>query len=133
MPCNNVRGNLCTSSFNGSLRFTTPFFISPILSIVVAFDQCVRDEKMLKTLTTHDIHDVTELFSLADKCARVVEGCAWYTPSAQEARKGAKPDASTAAQGVSNKNNNKKNAGGNNQPMAEAPTAAVVAAATGGG
>jgi hypothetical protein len=30
----------------------------------------VRDEKMLEKLTTHDIQDVTELFSLTDKCAR---------------------------------------------------------------
>jgi hypothetical protein len=34
----------------------------------------VRDEKMLEKLTTHDIQDVTELFSLADKCTRVVLG-----------------------------------------------------------
>jgi hypothetical protein len=34
----------------------------------------VRDEKMLEKLTTHDIQDVTELFSLVDKCTRVVLG-----------------------------------------------------------
>jgi hypothetical protein len=38
-------------------------------SVVVVFRQSVRDEKMLEKLTTHDIQDVTELFSLADKCA----------------------------------------------------------------
>jgi hypothetical protein len=43
-------------------------------SVVVAFRQGVRDEKMLEKLTTHDIQDVTELFSLADKCTRVVLG-----------------------------------------------------------
>jgi hypothetical protein len=36
----------------------------------------VRDEKILEKLTRHDIQDVTELFSLADECARVTEGCA---------------------------------------------------------
>jgi hypothetical protein len=45
-------------------------------SIVVAFHQGVRDKKMLEKLTTHDIHDVTELFSLVDKCSRTTEGCA---------------------------------------------------------
>jgi hypothetical protein len=28
---------------------------------------------MLEKLTTHDIQDVAELFSLADKCARAAE------------------------------------------------------------
>jgi hypothetical protein len=35
----------------------------------------VRDEKMLEKLITHDIQDVTELFSQANKCARAAEGC----------------------------------------------------------
>jgi hypothetical protein len=34
----------------------------------------VRDENMLEKLTMHDIQDVTEVFSLADKCARAAEG-----------------------------------------------------------
>jgi hypothetical protein len=42
--------------------------------VVVAFCQGVRDEKMLKKLATHDIQDVSTLFSLADKCAKVTEG-----------------------------------------------------------
>jgi hypothetical protein len=42
--------------------------------IVIAFRQGVRDEKMLEKLTTHDIQDVTELFSLVDKCARTAQG-----------------------------------------------------------
>jgi hypothetical protein len=57
----------------------------------------VRDEKILKKLTTHDIQDVVELFSLADKCARTAEGHAWHTPPAPEVRKGGKPDVSAAA------------------------------------
>jgi hypothetical protein len=43
-------------------------------SIVFAFHHGVRDEKILEKLTTHDIQDVTELFSLANECARVTEG-----------------------------------------------------------
>jgi hypothetical protein len=42
--------------------------------VVVAFRQGVRDEKMLVKLATHDIQDVSVLFSLADKCAKVAEG-----------------------------------------------------------
>jgi hypothetical protein len=34
----------------------------------------VRDEKMLEKLATHDVKDVSELFSLADKCVRDAEG-----------------------------------------------------------
>jgi hypothetical protein len=52
---------------------------------------------MLEKLATHAIQDVTELFSLTDKCARDAEGRAWHTPPAPEAGKGAKPDASAAA------------------------------------
>jgi hypothetical protein len=48
-------------------------------SVVVAFQQGIRDEKMLKKLATHDVQDVSELFSLADKCARAAEGCAWHS------------------------------------------------------
>jgi hypothetical protein len=44
-------------------------------SIVVAFRQGVRDEK----LATHDVQDVSTLFSLADKCARAAEGRAWHS------------------------------------------------------
>jgi hypothetical protein len=36
-------------------------------SVVVAFCQGVRDEKMLEKLATHDVQDVFALFSLADK------------------------------------------------------------------
>jgi bacterioferritin-associated ferredoxin len=42
--------------------------------MVVAFCQGVRDEKILKKLATHNIQDVFALFSLADKCAKAVEG-----------------------------------------------------------
>ena len=39
-------------------------------SIITAFLQGVRDEKMLEKLATHKVESVTTLFSLADKCAR---------------------------------------------------------------
>jgi hypothetical protein len=48
-------------------------------SIITAFHQGVRDEKMLEKLATHDVETVTTLFALADKCARVAEGCAWHS------------------------------------------------------
>jgi hypothetical protein len=75
---------------------------------LVAFHQGVRHEKMLEKLTTHDIKDVAELFSLADKCARAVEGHAWHTSPVLKAGKDSKPNTGTAAQGGDNNNNNKK-------------------------
>jgi hypothetical protein len=47
----------------------------------------VRDEKMLEKLTTHDIQDVVELFSMADKCARAAEGHAWHAQPTLEVGK----------------------------------------------
>jgi hypothetical protein len=85
---------------------------------------------MLEKLTTHDIQDVIELFSLADKCTRAADGRAMHTPPAPEVGKGGKLNVSAAVQdgGSKNKNNKKKKADGNNQPLAGAPTAAVAAA-----
>jgi hypothetical protein len=48
-------------------------------SIITAFRQEVRDEKMLEKLATHDVETVTTLFALADKCARATEGRAWQS------------------------------------------------------
>jgi hypothetical protein len=48
-------------------------------SIITAFRQGVRDKKMLEKLATHDVEIVTTLFTLADKCARAVEGHAWHS------------------------------------------------------
>jgi hypothetical protein len=48
-------------------------------SIITAFRQGVRDEKMLEKLATHDVKTVTTLFALADKCARAAEGRAWHS------------------------------------------------------
>jgi hypothetical protein len=101
---------------------------------VVAFHQGVRDEKILEKLATHDIKDVAEPFSLANKCARAVKGRAWHAPPAPEAGKDGKPETSAAAQGGGSKNKKKKKkVRASNQPLARAPTAMAAAAAVGGG
>jgi hypothetical protein len=48
-------------------------------SIITAFRQGIRDEKMLEKLATHDVETVTTFFALADKCARSAEGRAWHS------------------------------------------------------
>ena len=53
-------------------------------SIITAFRQGVRDQKMLEKLAVHQVESVTTLFALADKCARAAEGRAWH--SAPQAR-----------------------------------------------
>jgi hypothetical protein len=64
-------------------------------SIITAFRQGVRDEKMLEKLATHDMKTVPTLFALADKCARAAEGRAWHsapqTGAAQSGGSGAVP------------------------------------------
>jgi hypothetical protein len=64
-------------------------------SIITAFRQGVRDEKMLEKLATHDVETVPTLFALADKCARATEGRAWHsapqTGAAQSGGSGAIP------------------------------------------
>jgi hypothetical protein len=94
----------------------------------------MSDEKMLEMLATHDVQDVSELFSLADKYARAAEGLVWHSQPAPEAEKANKPDAGAAAQG-SGKNNKKKKADGNNKPLVAAAVMAggvVAHEATGG-
>jgi hypothetical protein len=101
-------------------------------SVVVTFHQGVRDEKMLKKLTTHDIQDVAELFSLVDKCDRAVPDM----PSLLQ-KWGRVPSLKRAllpqGSGSKNKKKKKKKASGSNQPLAGAPTAVVAATAAGGG
>jgi hypothetical protein len=88
---------------------------------------------MLEKLTTHGIQDVSMLFSLADKCARAVEGHAWHSPATQPA-KGESTTPSVGAQalgsGNSNGGNNKKKKDGGNKLLAGAPTAAFFVAAS---
>jgi hypothetical protein len=88
---------------------------------------------MLEKLATHDVQDVSALFSLADKCAKATEGHAWHSPVAQVAKWDSKPNTGTQAQGSGNDNNNnkKKKKASGNQPLAGAPT--IVATAVGGG
>jgi hypothetical protein len=58
-------------------------------SIITAFRQGVREEKMLEKLATHDVETVPTLFTLADKCARAVEGRAWHSaPQTRAAQSG---------------------------------------------
>jgi hypothetical protein len=120
--------SLCYQRFF-QVRNTIPHI--PNASVIVAFHQGVRDEKMLEKFATHNIQDVSTLFSLMDKCAKTAEGCAWHSLVAQEAKGQSKPSAETQAQGGGNGNNNKKKKGSGNQPLAGASTAA--AAVTGRG
>jgi hypothetical protein len=58
-------------------------------SIITAFRQGVRDEKMLEKLATNDVETVPTLFALADKCARAAEGRAWHSaPQTRAAQSG---------------------------------------------
>jgi hypothetical protein len=102
----------------------------------------VRDEKMLEKLATHDVQDVSDLFSQEDKCARAAEGRAWHSQSVLEAGKVGTPKIDATAQNSGrnrnrNRNRKKKKAGGNNnnKPLGGAPTttAATVVASRGHG
>jgi hypothetical protein len=92
-------------------------------SIITAFRQGVRDEKMLEKLATHDVETVTTLFALADKCARAAEGRAWH--SAPQTRV-----AQTGGSGVVPWDGKEKKKGRDHEKPRS--TALVVAAATGG-
>jgi hypothetical protein len=92
-------------------------------SIITAFRQGVRDEKMLEKLAMHDVETVTMLFALADKCARAAEGRAWHSaPQTGVAQTGG--SGAVAQDGKKKKKNH-----GHEKPPSAAP---VVATATGG-
>jgi hypothetical protein len=93
-------------------------------SIITAFHQGVRDEKMLEKLATHDMETVSTLFALADKCARATEGWAWHSAP----RTGA---VQTSGLGVVPQDGKKKKKKGRGHKRPQS-TALVVAAATGG-
>jgi hypothetical protein len=93
-------------------------------SIITAFRQGVRDEKILKKLATHDVETVTTLFALADKCARAAEGRTWHSAP----QTGVTQTGGSGAVAQDNKNKKKKNRG-HEKPQTAAP---VVATATGG-
>jgi hypothetical protein len=93
-------------------------------SIITAFRQGVRDEKMFEKLATHDVETVPTLFALADKCARAAEGRAWHsapqTGAVQSGGSGAVP------------HDGKKKKKKDRDYQRSRSTALVVAAATGG-
>jgi hypothetical protein len=74
-PCNSAWGNhYAPSSIQqfSQVRNTIPRISNT--SVVIAFRQGVRDEEMLEKLATHHIHDIAELFTMVDKCARATKG-----------------------------------------------------------
>jgi hypothetical protein len=90
-------------------------------SIITAFHQGVRDEKMLEKLATHDVETVTTLFALADKCARAAEGRAWHlAPQTGVAQTGG----SGVVTQDSKKKKKKKNRG-SKRPSSAAPVITV--------
>jgi hypothetical protein len=92
-------------------------------SIITAFRQGVRDEKMLEKLATHDVEAVTTLFALVDKCATAAEGRAWHSDPHAGVTK-------TGGSGAVPRDGKKKKKGrGHEKPQS---TALVVAAVTGG-
>jgi hypothetical protein len=93
-------------------------------SIITAFRQGVRDEKMLEKLATHDVETVPTLFALADKCARAAEGRAWHSAPLT----GAAQSGGSGAVSQDGKNKKKKNHGYKRSQFA----ASTVAAATRG-
>jgi hypothetical protein len=92
-------------------------------SIITAFRQGVRDEKMLEKLATHDVETVTTLFALADKCVRAAEGRVWH--SAPQTRVAQSGGSGAVAQDGKKKKKNR----GHGKPSS---AALVVAAATWG-
>jgi hypothetical protein len=103
-------------------------------SVVVAFRQGMRDEKILEKSATHDMKDISELFSLVDKYVWAAEGRAWHSQPTLEAGKVGKTEADSAVQSsFKNKNRKKKKSNNNNKPLAGVPTTAAVTIPAGGG
>jgi hypothetical protein len=92
-------------------------------SIITAFSQGVRDEKILEKLATHDVETIPTLFSLADKCARAAEGRAWHSAP----QTGVTQTGGSGA--IAQDSKKKKKNHGHERPQAAAP---IVAAAAGG-
>jgi hypothetical protein len=93
-------------------------------SIITAFRQGVRDEKMLEKLATHDVETVPTLFALANKCARAAKGRAWHSSPQTEATQ------SGVSGAIPRDGKKKKKKGRDHQKLWS--TALVVAATTGG-
>jgi hypothetical protein len=79
---------------------------------------------MLEKLATHDVETVPTLFALADKCARVAEGCAWHLAPQPEA-------AQSGSSGAIPRDKRKKKKKDRDYQKPRS-TALVVAATTGG-
>ena len=87
-------------------------------SIITAFRQGVRDEKMLEKLATHQVETVATLFALADKCARATEGRAWHSaPKARAAQTGGPSSAAHCSDDVESH--------GVDMPQSGTPVAAI--------
>jgi hypothetical protein len=54
----------------GTRNYTSYFYVS----IIVAFRQGVRDEKMIEKLAVHDVESIITLFALANKCVQATVG-----------------------------------------------------------
>jgi hypothetical protein len=91
-------------------------------SIITAFRQGVCDEKVLEKLATHDVDSVSTLFTLANKCARAIEGRAWHSAPQTGV-------AQTGGSGAAAKDGKKKKNRSHEKPWSTAP---IVAATTGG-
>jgi hypothetical protein len=108
-------------------RFTKVWGTIPRISdasIITAFCQGVRDEKMLEKLSTHGVETVSTLFALAGKCARAAEGRAWH--SAPQTRV-----TQTGGSGTIHRDGKKKKKKDRDHQKSRSTTL-VVAAATGG-
>jgi hypothetical protein len=110
-------------------RFTKVLGTIPRISdasIITAFRQGVRDEKMLEKLATHDVDNVTTLFALADKCARAAKGRAWHSVPQAEVTQVGGSDVVTQGEGKKKKRNKNHDHGKSQFAVS------VVAAAAGG-
>jgi hypothetical protein len=94
-------------------------------SIIIAFRQGVRDEKMPEKSATHEVESITMLFALVDKCARAAEGRAWHSAPQDGA-------AQAGGSGATNQGSDKKKKNKNRGRDRLRSGAPVAAAAPGG-
>jgi hypothetical protein len=91
-------------------------------SIITAFQQGVRDKKMLEKLATHDMETFTTLFTLANKCVRAAEGRAWHSAQHTGVTRTGGSGATTQGGGKKKKKNR-----GHDRPHVGAPAAVAAA------
>src|SRR3954463_10458551 len=68
------KGNPCASSSRDSAAYTTTSQTSTLPRLSARSHQNVRNRRMREELAMCKIKDVSELYALADKCARAKEG-----------------------------------------------------------